>query len=241
MQRASNYGFHLLLIFVVAAGYPAVPQASSPQAAHSGKNAAAAQPEGDQEDRGEKGPPPSAYGVPEEAPEDELAPAAVELDVSQSSPLIQTLYKATRETKEKPTLDRLDEARKLIESGTDIKATDEKGRTALHWAVFGSSYATKPKVLVAYEEIADALIKGGVDINKEDVYQDTALDYLLYAPTFEMQTLLIENGATSGFLAAFQPLFRQDSDGSMPAPPQQISTGRKVDLIPGATMSVRLD
>ena len=241
MQRASNYGFHLLLIFVVAAGYPAVPQASSPQAAHSGKNAAAAQPEGDQEDRGEKGPPPSAYGVPEEAPEDELAPAAVELDVSQSSPLIQTLYKATRETKEKPTLDRLDEARKLIESGADIKATDEKGRTALHWAVFGSSYATKPKVLVAYEEIADALIKGGVDINKEDVYQDTALDYLLYAPTFEMQTLLVENGATSGFLAAFYHFYNQVANGIPAEQSQAIAISRRADLAPGATLSIRLD
>jgi hypothetical protein len=84
-----------------------------------------------------------------------LRPPQVELDATKTSPVIQTLYKATRETKEQPIIDRLEEAKKLIEGGTDLKATDDKGRTALHWAVFGSSYALKPKVLVEYEEVAD--------------------------------------------------------------------------------------
>ncbi len=76
----------------------------------------------------------------EESPETEdLAPAEVQLDVSHVSPLIQVLYQATRETKEGPTLDRLAEAKKLIENGSDVKAADGQGRTALHWAVFGSS------------------------------------------------------------------------------------------------------
>ena len=55
--------------------------------------------------------------IPEEPAEDELAPAAVQLDVSKQSPLLQALYKATRETKEKDILARLDEARQLIASG----------------------------------------------------------------------------------------------------------------------------
>ena len=181
----------------------------------------------------------SGVDIPEEVPDEELAPAVLELDVSKTSPLIQVLYQATRETKEDAILARLDDARKLIGSGADLKTTDEQGRTALHWAVFGSSYNTRPKIVVAYEEVADAMIQKGIDINHQDAYQDTPLDYLLYAPNFEMQTLLIENGATSGFLAAFQPLFHPDPDGS-PAP-QQISTARKPDLLPGATMSVRLD
>src|ERR1700720_586676 len=58
--------------------------------------------------------------VPEEPPEDEFAPAAIEMDVSQESPLLQVLYKATRETKEKEVLARLDEAKALIQSGTDL-------------------------------------------------------------------------------------------------------------------------
>jgi len=138
----------------------------------------------------------------EDIPEGELAPAAVKLDVSGASPLIQKLYAATRETKEQAILDRLGEAKKLIDDGADLKATGSLGRTALHWAIFGSSYATTPKLIVAYEEVADELIQHGVEINHEDAYNDTALDYLLYSPNFEMQTLMIEHGATSGFLVA---------------------------------------
>ena len=179
--------------------------------------------------------------VPEEPPEDEFAPAAVEMDVSQESPLLQVLYKATRETKEKEVLARLDEAKALIQSGTDLKATDPQGRTALHWAVFGSSYATKSSVTVAYEEIADAMIQRGIDINHEDNYQDTALDYLLYSPSFEMQTLLMENGATSGFLVA---TFRFFDQMQMLSPatnvPKAVSLSRKADMSPGATLSIRL-
>jgi hypothetical protein len=138
----------------------------------------------------------------EDIPEGELAPAVVTLDVSHTSPLIQTLYAATRETKEQAILDRLAEAKKQIDSGADLKPSDDLGRTALHWAIFGSSYATTPKLIVGYEEVADDLIQHGVEINHEDAYNDTALDYLLYSPNFEMQTLMIEHGATSGFLVA---------------------------------------
>ena len=137
---------------------------------------------------------PRVEDLPEEGEAtEELVTPALKLDVSHESPLIQALYQATRETKEDAILARLADAKKLINTA-DMKATDAQGRTALHWAVFGSSYNTKTSVLVAYEEIADALIQRGIDINKEDVYQDTALDYLLYSPTVEMQTLLIEHG-----------------------------------------------
>jgi ankyrin repeat protein len=144
----------------------------------------------------------SDQAAEEEIPEGELAPAAVKIDVSKASPLIQQLYAATRETKPAPTLDDLEKAKALIEAGADVKASDAQGRTALHWAIFGSSYTNKSDLIVAYEEVANALINHGVDINHEDMYNDTALDYLLYSPNFEMQTLLIEHGATSGFLAA---------------------------------------
>jgi hypothetical protein len=162
----------------------------------------------------------------------------VSLDVSKSSPLIQELYKATRETKEKEILAHIEEAKKLVDRA-DLKAVDAEGRTALHWVVFGSSYNVKPSVLVAYEEIADMLIQKGIEINKEDKYQDTALDYMLYSPSFEMQTLLIENGATSGFLVAsthyVSEAIAEDIAGG-----RKVALPSKVDLMPGSTLSLRL-
>lgn len=177
-------------------------------------------------------PDPDDATLPEELPADDLEPAAVQLDVSRTSPLIQVLYQATRETKEQPTLNRLTEAKKLIAANADVKAVDSDGRIALHWAIFGSSYTTKPRVLVAYEEIANDLIARGVDINAEDAYNDTALDYLLYSPNFEIQTLLLENGASSGFLAASLRSFSESSK-AQPDPTQ-------ADLGPGKTIDVRL-
>jgi len=176
-----------------------------------------------------------------EAEEEEMAPAAVEMDVSKDSPLIQELYRATRETKDKAILARLETAKGLVATA-DVKATDPQGRTALHWAVFGSSYNTNQKIIVAYEAIANELINRGVDINKEDIYNDTALDYLLYSPNFEMQTLLIENGASSGFLSAFYKFFNQTpASGPPPTHAEAVAMSRQADLAPGATMSIRLE
>ena len=177
----------------------------------------------------------------EEEAEDESAPAALALDVSNSSPLIRELYQATRETKEKAILEHLSNAKKLVEGGADVKATDAQGRTALHWTIFGSSYNLKTSIMVAYEQIADALITRGVDLNREDIYQDTALDYLLYSPSFEIQTLLIENGATSGFLAASFHFFIEQSQAPPKTLAAAVSLSRKADLAPGQTLSVRLN
>ena len=174
----------------------------------------------------------------DEPPEGELAPAAVQLDLSKSSPLIQELYQATRETKEKEILSRLEQAKALVD-GADLKAVDAQGRTALHWTVFGASYNIKPSVLVAYEEIADRLIQRGIEINKEDNYQDTALDYVLYSPSFEMQTLLIENGATSGFLVA-STRYVSEAIAEDVAGGRKLALPNKVDLMPGVTLSLRL-
>ena len=182
--------------------------------------------------------------IPEEAPENELAPAALRLDLSTAPPLIQTLYQATRETKENDILARLAQAKKLVESGADLKATDTQGRTALHWAVFGSSYSSRPGVLVAYEDLVHTLTTRGIAVNQEDVYQDTALDYLLYSPSFEMQTLLLESGANSGFLAGVYQLSDQckvlESTPISQAAPA-VSKTKDDQLFAGATLSIRLD
>jgi len=198
-----------------------------------------------------------------EPPEGELVPAAVQLDESTASPLIQALYAATRETKDQPTLTDLEQAKTLINGGVDVKATDSLGRSALHWTVFGSSYVTKSELIVAYEEVAEALISHGVEINHQDAFNNTALDYLLYSPNFEMQTLLVENAATSGFLAASFNYINQldicktpanqnstsrasanhvapQSVSATPADPTRIATSTKADLVPGLTMSIRL-
>jgi hypothetical protein len=177
----------------------------------------------------------------EDTPNEELESAAVTIDVSHSSPLIQKLYLATRETKEQDILAQLTDAKKLLADGADVKATDQYGRTALHWTVFGSSYNTKPSIIVSYEEMADQLIQKGVDINHEDIYNDTALDYLLYSPNFEIQTLLIEHGATSGFLiASFQ--YVQNEIGSLPKNVNEgMAKAMKADLAPGQTLSIRLN
>jgi hypothetical protein len=175
----------------------------------------------------------------ENVPDDEVAPAALHLDVGKSSPLIQALYQATRETKEQATLEQLAKAKKLIEEGADVKAADAQGRTALHWAIFGSSYTMKPKIQVAYEEIASDLIDRNVEINREDIYNDTALDYLLYSPNEEMQTLLIEHAATSGFLAAVLP-FGEVSASRPESSATPASQKNRPVLKAGHTISIRL-
>lgn len=216
----------VVLLFALAATYPISSQSpkggrqeQSPQASVDG----------------------SGSDFQEQSADEELAPAIVQLDLSQTSPVIQSLYQATRETKLQATLDRLAAVQKAIEGGADLKAVDKQGRTALHWAVFGSSYITKPRLQVAYEEIANELIERGVEINREDVYNDTALDYLLYSPNFEMQTLLLEHGASSGFLAGFF----NPSNQSPSVLPRSLSAGAaasaKADLTSGQTIDVRLD
>ena len=162
----------------------------------------------------------------EEQSDEALEPAAVQLDLSRASPLIKVLYQATRETKEGPTLARLAEAKQLIAHKSDIKAIDAQGRTAMHWVVFGSSYVRKPAILVAYEEVADALIERGAVLNRQDAFNNTALDYLLYSPNFEMQTLLLEHGATSAVL---------------PTVFQSPTQSARHSLKPGQTIDVRLD
>src|ERR1700745_1819454 len=65
-----------------------------------------------QETQAQKGEAPS--DSQDEVENEDLAPAAVEIDVSAASPLIRALYQATRETKENEILAKLDQAKKLL-------------------------------------------------------------------------------------------------------------------------------
>ena len=193
--------------------------------------------------------PAAAAQEEEDAEGDDLSAAAVQMDVSKDSPVIVALYNATRETKEKPTLDRLAEAKQLIQANSDVKSVDSLGRTPLHWVVFGSSYTIKASIIVAYEEIATMLIERGVDVNHEDSFQNTALDYMLYSPNFEMQTLLLEHDAASGFfITSFsfnQERQEDDSERAEEAagdkPVAKTSRKANFDLVAGQTLSIQLE
>ncbi len=56
-----------------------------------------------------------------------------------------------------------------------------------------------------------------------------------------MQTLLIENGATSGFLVAFYHFFEELPPSAASKGTSSVALSRKADLAPGLTSSVRLD
>ena len=234
MPTVSKKSFLIIAVFLVLAGsHPTGPVAAQTKSAppRNADNQKTSQAENAKSDADDD----------QDTTNDELEEAAVKIDVSRSSPLIQKLYQAPRDTKEQDILARLTEAKKLLADGADVKATDQYGRTALHWTVFGSSYNTKPSIIVSYEEIADQLIQKGVDINHEDMYNDTALDYLIYSPNFEIQTLLIEQEATSGFLiATFQ--YVRDELGELPKNINQgMAKAMQADLAPGQTLSIRLN
>jgi hypothetical protein len=178
----------------------------------------------------------------EETESEELSPASVQLDTSSFPPLILALYQATRETKEKPAVAKLAEVRELIEKGSDVTTTDSSGRTALHWAGMGSSHSTKESLLTAYTEVADKLITRGVPVNHEDVYNNTVLDYLLYSPNIEMQTLLLENSATSGsFVGLAHHIKEGRGQAAKGATPVQTGGMQEVNLTPGLMIPIRLN
>src|SRR6185369_6412211 len=247
--------FSAILSIVVAAALAVAPQARQTPAASSdqttlrtqskdsSKKAAAAGNTGseDQQDQDD--------AANDESDDPDPAPAALQIDVSAEPPLIKELYQATRETKEQAILASLARAKGILTNGADLQAVDRQGRTALHWVIFGCSYSTNPNIQVAYEELADKMIPGGIDINKEDAYQDTALDYLLYSANFEIQTLLLEHGANSGFLAASVQYVKEEAaeevaEEKLASARTLASTDtlwRGADLTPGQTLSVRLD
>ena len=158
-------------------------------------------------------------------PGEDLSPAGVQMDMSDSSPLIRALYAATRETEESHTLEKLNEALEIINGGADLHAVDAEGRTALHWAAMGVSPEMRASIQKAYAGISGRLIDGGVDLNREDAYNNTAFDYLLYSSNYEMQTLFLENGGL---------------DADRLAGPSSETASKEADLTPGLMIWIRL-
>jgi hypothetical protein len=109
------------------------------------------------------------------------------------------VFQASRQPNAGDSLEYIEEAKKLIDDGVNVKEQGSDGRTALHWVVIGAIYSNKSKLDQAYWELADLLIAKGADVNAEDKYGNTPLDWEEIASNEEIFDLLIANGAENGF------------------------------------------
>jgi ankyrin repeat protein len=119
-------------------------------------------------------------------------------DLSDSASLIDALYQASRQEKEKDATPFLEKARDLLGRNADVKGAGGNGRTALHWAVVGAMYAKNQKQVQQYVELTEQLISRGANVNAEDEFGATPLDYQENSPHTELLSLLLENGARNG-------------------------------------------
>ncbi len=175
----------------------------------------------------------------------ELRSVPAPLEMSTAPKLIQVLYQSTREGKEARVIELLEEARGLVRRREGVLATGPQGRTALHWTVFASTGFSRPKILAVCEELALDLIRAGVDVNREDQYQNTALDYLDQGPNDQLQTLLMEFGAVSGYFTGdlqerFSDLFRRVETASQTGDVARVRHELAADLMPGQTIWARM-
>lgn len=83
----------------------------------------------------------------------------------------------------------------LIKKGINLKAVDEDGKNALHYAVGNNS------------DLYDLLIEKGIDLKAADKFGKTALHYAAAQHNFAMCKLLIKKGADAN---------AEDKDGKTP-------------------------
>lgn len=164
--------------------------------------------------------------------------------ITQSSSLIDALYQASRKDSEKDSDPLLQKAQELIAQNADVKATDDRRRAALHWAVIGAIYAKNEKQVATYLALISQIINRGANINSEDEFGATPLDYQENSTRFELTSLLIENGARNGSgQAAPEELIKLINDlsaksraGDLPA----IRSALDFDLPAGTQLQIRL-
>lgn len=82
----------------------------------------------------------------------------------------------------------VEELKVLLDEGADINETDMDNSTALHWAVYYSSY-----------DAAEFLLQQGANPNTIDLYDSTPLLSAVYSEDVEMVKILLEYGADKGF------------------------------------------
>jgi hypothetical protein len=107
MQIATKYLCLLLIIFVSLVGTSISAVNSRSDEQNAPKPKPASKPSSDTKKADDD----TSDKDQDEPVDEDLAPAAVQIDVSKSSPLIQTLYQAARETKEQQILAQLAQAR----------------------------------------------------------------------------------------------------------------------------------
>jgi hypothetical protein len=112
--------------------------------------------------------------------------------------LLTLLERAREEKSSKDAVKLLEEARRLVESGADVNARGDQGRTALHWIAIGAAQWSDKKVNEAYRELAEFLIDNNADVNAEDDYGNTALDWEEASPEDQLRHVLEQAGARHG-------------------------------------------
>jgi len=81
-----------------------------------------------------------------------------------------------------------DQVKSLIAKGADVNAQDDKGVTALQYAVRGD-----------HKDVVEFLIANGADVNSKDKYSYTPLYYAIWYKNKEIVKLLVAKGADVSF------------------------------------------
>ena len=108
-------------------------------------------------------------------------------------------------------LDNIEDVRRLLDSGADVRAADENGLAALHWAAF-MRHSAIAELLIANGAAEDLFIAAGLDdvdaikelvaaghnVNAADFEGDTPLHWAVHADNRRAVETLLSLGADPG-------------------------------------------